>query len=75
NIDFHPELTVIAADNGQGKTSVSDAATVALGTFIGAFDLGKAKHLSKSHSRNKILVTVHSPLYPLPPHSKPFSRR
>ncbi len=51
NIDFHPELTVIAADNGQGKTSVSDAATVALGTFIGAFDLGKAKHLNHNDAR------------------------
>lgn len=51
NIDFHPELTVISAKNGQGKTSVLDAATVVLGTFVGAFDLGKAKHLDQSDAR------------------------
>lgn len=50
-IEFHPELTVIAAKNGQGKTSVLDAATVALGTFVGAFDLGKAKHLDHNDAR------------------------
>ncbi len=51
NIYFHPELTVIAANNGQGKTSVLDAATIALGTFIGAFDLGKAKHIHHNDAR------------------------
>ncbi len=50
-IDFHPELTVIAAKNGQGKTSVLDAATVAMGTFVGAFDLGKAKHFEHADAR------------------------
>ncbi|MDD2815349.1 MAG: AAA family ATPase [Thiotrichaceae bacterium] len=47
-IDFHEQLTVIVARNGLGKTSVLDAITVALGTFIGAFDLGKANHLERS---------------------------
>lgn len=50
-LDLHPELTVIAAKNSQGKSSVLDAATVALGTFIGAFDLGKAKHILHSDVR------------------------
>lgn len=49
--DFHPELTVIVARNGQGKTSVLDGITVALGTFVGAFDLGKAQHIDKSDAR------------------------
>jgi predicted ATP-binding protein involved in virulence len=49
--DFHPELTVIVARNGQGKTSVLDGITVALGTFVGAFDLGKAQHIKKSDAR------------------------
>lgn len=47
DIDFHPELTVIVANNGQGKTSILDAATIALGTFIGAFDFGKAKSIEQ----------------------------
>ncbi|SFR38723.1 Predicted ATP-binding protein involved in virulence [Marinobacter gudaonensis] len=51
DISFHPELTVLAARNGQGKTSVLDAATIALGTFVGAFDLGKAKHIAQTDAR------------------------
>jgi len=51
NINFHPELTVIVAKNGQGKTSVLDAATIALSTFIGAFDLGKAKGMNRNDVR------------------------
>jgi len=47
-MSFHPELTVIVGLNGQGKTSVLDAITIAYGTFIGAFDLGKAKHFSRN---------------------------
>ena len=50
-IDFHPELTVIVARNGQGKTTVLDAVTIALGTFIGAFDSGKAKHIEYADAR------------------------
>lgn len=50
-IDFHPELTVIVAPNGQGKTTILDAATIALGTFTGAFDLGKAKHIDVEDAR------------------------
>ena len=50
-IDFHPELTAIAARNGQGKTSVLDAATIVLGTFVGAFDLGKSKHIEQRDAR------------------------
>lgn len=52
-ISFHKNLTVLAARNGQGKTSVLDAATIALGTFVGAFDLGKAKHIEQRDARYK----------------------
>lgn len=51
NIDFHEQLTVIVARNGQGKTTLLDAATIALGTFVGAFDLGKASHIERSDAR------------------------
>lgn len=50
-IDFDPSLTVLVARNGQGKTTVLDAITVALGTFVGAFDHGKAQHIEKSDAR------------------------
>lgn len=51
NIDFHEQLTVIVARNGQGKTTLLDAATIVLGTFVGAFDLGKANHIERSDAR------------------------
>lgn len=50
-IYFHNKLTVIVARNGHGKTTVLDAVTIALGTFVGAFDLGKAKHISTNDAR------------------------
>ena len=36
-IDFHPDLTVLVARNGQGKTAILDAIKVSLGTFTRAF--------------------------------------
>lgn len=39
-IDFHPELTVLVAPNGGGKTTVLDAARVALWPYVKGFDLG-----------------------------------
>lgn len=50
-LTFHPELTVLAARNGQGKTSVLDAATVVLGPFFSAFDHGKSKAIEHKDAR------------------------
>lgn len=33
-IDLHPELTVLVAENGRGKTAVLDAIRIALGLFV-----------------------------------------
>jgi predicted ATP-binding protein involved in virulence len=33
-IEFHPDLTVLVAENGQGKTAILDAFGVALGLFV-----------------------------------------
>lgn len=33
-VDFHPRLTVLVADNGRGKTAILDAAGIALGLFV-----------------------------------------
>lgn len=38
---FDPKLTVLVANNGQGKTAVLDAIAASLGLFVGAFDDGK----------------------------------
>jgi predicted ATP-binding protein involved in virulence len=39
-VNFHPQMTVLVAPNGQGKTSVLDAVKVALWPFVAGFDLG-----------------------------------
>lgn len=51
DIDFHPDLTVIAARNGQGKTTILEAIATALGPFVGAFDLGSSKHIERRDAR------------------------
>lgn len=51
SVDFHPDLTVLVANNGQGKTSVLDAAAIALGPYVGAFDDGKDRYFSKDDIR------------------------
>jgi predicted ATP-binding protein involved in virulence len=50
-MDFHEQLTVIVALNGQGKTAIVEAISIALSTFVGAFDLGKAKHIERTDAR------------------------
>src|SRR5262245_43299341 len=34
DLDFHERLTVLVAENGQGKTAVLDAIAIALGLFV-----------------------------------------
>lgn len=38
HIEFNPDLTVLIGRNGQGKTAILDAVTVAVGPYLGAFD-------------------------------------
>ena len=40
-IDLHPELTVLVAENGQGKSSVLDALRISLWPFVSSFDLAR----------------------------------
>lgn len=51
---LHPELTVIAARNGQGKTTILDAIAAALGPFVGSFDFGRAEHIRRSDARYSV---------------------
>jgi len=39
-VDFCPQMTVLVAPNGQGKSSVLDAIKVALWPYVAGFDLG-----------------------------------
>lgn len=48
---FDEKLTVIVARNGQGKTTVLDGITIALGTFVAAFDHGKGLGIEPSDAR------------------------
>lgn len=51
DIDFHPQLTVLVASNGAGKTAILDAIAVAFGPFVGAFDESVGKHFEPSDIR------------------------
>lgn len=50
-IKLHPEITVIAARNGQGKTTVLEAIAAALGPFVGAFDFGRSENIRRTDAR------------------------
>jgi predicted ATP-binding protein involved in virulence len=43
-LDLHPEMTVLVADNGHGKTALLDAIGIALGSFIDAVSLQNTVH-------------------------------
>ena len=45
-VDLHPQMTVIVAENGQGKSSLLDAIRVGLWPFISSFDLAKSSGYS-----------------------------
>jgi predicted ATP-binding protein involved in virulence len=51
DIEFHPQLTVLVASNGAGKTSILDAIAVAFGPYIRAFDEAVGKHFEPSDIR------------------------
>lgn len=40
-VDLHPELTVLVAENGQGKSSVLDALRIILWPYVSSFDLAR----------------------------------
>lgn len=44
------KLTVLVAPNGQGKTAILDAISIALWSFIGQFDLSSDKNSRKNHN-------------------------
>jgi predicted ATP-binding protein involved in virulence len=50
-LDLEPDLTVLVADNGKGKTAVLDALALALGPFVGGFPEGAARQIAKTDAR------------------------
>ena len=65
--DFHPELTVLVANNGQGKTSLLDALATNLSSFVGAFDGGttygfKHSDIRKTFDESTISTSLQLPL-------------
>ncbi len=45
-VNFHPHLTALVANNGQGKSTILDAIRIALWPFIKSFDLAQASSFS-----------------------------
>lgn len=43
-IELHPKITVLVANNGQGKTTILDAIRVALWPFVSQFDLANTPY-------------------------------
>ena len=42
-IELHPQLTVLVANNGGGKTTLLDALRIGLWSFVSGFDLARTK--------------------------------
>ena len=40
-LELHPQLTVLVAENGQGKTTLLDAIRIALWPYVSRFDLAR----------------------------------
>ncbi|MBT13720.1 MAG: ATP-binding protein [Oceanospirillaceae bacterium] len=51
DIHFDDKLTVLIAPNGGGKTSVLDAISVVISSFVGSFDMGKAHGFAPTDAR------------------------
>ncbi len=60
-VSFEEDLTVLVARNGHGKSSILEAITILLGTFVGAFDLGRAKGLTARDARRSLQSSTKEP--------------
>ena len=52
-LDLHPNITMLVANNGEGKTAILDAVRIALWPYISQFDLAR---LSNTYSANSIKI-------------------
>jgi len=60
-VSFEEDLTVLVARNGHGKSSILEAVTILLGTFVGAFDLGRAKGITPRDARRSLQSGTNEP--------------
>lgn len=67
SIGFDRQLTVIAARNGQGKTTVLEAIASAMGPFVGAFDEARGQHLMQTDAHRRVVGVwpANEPMYPV----------
>lgn len=49
-IELHPNITVLAANNGQGKTTILDAVRIALWPYVSQFDLAKTAYADPANT-------------------------
>lgn len=61
-IDFDKELTVIVAENGQGKTAILDAVAIAMGPYLSCFSDGKARNIHETDVRQTVETASKSKL-------------
>jgi len=54
-VEFDRHLSVLVADNGVGKTTVLDAAGIALSAFVGAFHNGKRTGIERDDVRLAVM--------------------
>ena len=64
-IDFHPDLTVLVARNGQGKTAILDATKISLGTFTKAFPYSLSAVFKEYDARITEQGILPEPTYPV----------
>lgn len=48
-LDLHPSMTVLVAENGQGKSSLLDALRIALWPYVHSFDLASSSYVEKEN--------------------------
>jgi len=49
-LDLHPQMTVLVATNGQGKTTLLDAIRIGLWPYVSSFDLAKTAYADPANT-------------------------
>ncbi len=50
DLELHPSITVLCANNGQGKTAILDAIRIGLWPFVSQFDLAKTAYADPANT-------------------------
>ncbi len=64
-ISFHPNLTVLVARNGHGKTAILDAVKISLGTFTKHFPFTAKAAFKKTDAKVSETIFLPEPSYPV----------